>query len=465
MGNRLKMGGTVRKETKMPKFWKLIFLGAIAIIPVGSSSAVDLDLARFATAKEKQVREYAETLTNKVPAIVWSYFDAVRVDDWETATNLAKRIDAASGRYTNSVNDESMSPAMRTVLWPPICEMMGTYEQFHGWDNKLLHRFGREIIDSIPKGSIYFGGTDPGRFIISALSESQREGKPFFTLTQNQLVDPNYLEYLRRIYGARLYIPTVEDNKRAFDEYLADVTVRLQSGKLKPGENLTTVDGQVHVSGQVAVMTINGLLAKVILDKNPDRKFFVEESFVLDWMYPYLSPHGPILELHAKPVAGLDEETIRKDQEYWKQLTGELVGDWITRKTSVKELCDFADKVYLREDRDGFKGDAGFIKNDEAQKCFSKLRDSIGGLYQWRSEHARDDDERKRMQESAELAFKQAYALCPYSSEAVFRYANSLTSLGRVDEAVLVAKTGLRLAPDDASFQQLVRELAQKQKQ
>ena len=90
-----------------------------------------MDLARFATVKENQIRENAKTLTNKVPTIVWRFFDAVRVDDWDTATNLAGRIMRASGRYTNSITDESISPALKTLIWPSVSEMIGTYEQFH----------------------------------------------------------------------------------------------------------------------------------------------------------------------------------------------------------------------------------------------------------------------------------------------------------------------------------------------
>jgi len=76
---------------------------------------VDPDLARFATAKQAQVREYAQRLTNKVPSIVWSLFDAVRVDDWETATNLAARIDQASGRFPDSGTNEAISPALANL--------------------------------------------------------------------------------------------------------------------------------------------------------------------------------------------------------------------------------------------------------------------------------------------------------------------------------------------------------------
>src|SRR5207247_592355 len=210
---------------------------------------------------------------------------------------------------------------------------------------------------------------------------------------------------------------------------------------------------RVQVSGQVAVMEINGLLVKIILNKNPAREFYLEESFTLDWMYPQLSPHGLIFELHTKPLKELTKEVIEKDQAYWKKFAGELIGDWIDDRTSVKEVCDFVDTIYLRKDLDGFKGDAGFAKNQEAQKCFSKLRSSIAGLYVWWAEHTRDATEKQEAQSAADLALRQAYALYPTSPEAVFRYVKLLTDLKRPDDAFLVGKTSLRLEPTNSSFQ------------
>src|SRR5713226_3617564 len=306
------------KVQKRNRTLVLAFTCSLAFLCFTMAAAVDPDLARFATAKQNQVRDYAQTLTNPVPSTVWSLFDAVRVDDWKTATNLAARLFKASGRYSEMGTSDQDSPALRTFIWPPIQEIIGTYEQFHDFDNRWLHRFGREIIDSIPQGSIYFGGTDPGRFVVSALSESHREGKPFFTLTQNALADGIYLEYLQKMYGDKLYIPTTNDSQTAFNEYLADAQRRLKEGKLKPGEDVRVVNERVQVSGQVAVMAINGLLVKIILNKNPRREFYVEESFALDWMYPYLSPHGLIFQLHSKPLTELTAEMVQKDQANWK---------------------------------------------------------------------------------------------------------------------------------------------------
>jgi hypothetical protein len=435
---------------------------ALTVILSDAAHAVDSDLAHFAYTKQNQIREYAQTLTNQVPPIVWRYFDAVRVDNWETATNLAGRIDRASGRYayTNSPTDESISPALRTVIWPPIQEMIGTYEQFHEWDNKWLHRFGREIIDSIPEDSIYFGGTDPGRFIISALTESQEDEKHFFVLTQNQLVDQAYIDYLRRQYGKQIYIPTLGDIQYAFKEYTTNAYQRYAHNQLKPGEEFRTLpDGRVQIGGLVAVMEVNGLIARIIFDRNPGHEFYVEESYPLDWMYPYLSPHGLIFQLHREPLAELGEADVEKDLDYWRRFTGELIGDWIADNTSTKKICDFVDKVYLDKNLEDFKGDNGFIKNEETQMCFSKLRSSLAGMYVWRAEHARDDEERNRMRQAADLAFRQAYALCPHLPEAVFRYANFLMEFNRPDDAFLIARTSLRLDPNNAQLHQLIESI------
>jgi hypothetical protein len=440
----------------MAKYWQITCCG-FATVLLTETYAVDLDLARFATVKEKQIRESAETLTNKVPAIVWNFFDAVRVDDWKTATNLAERIQQASGRYTNLVENESISPVLNTLIWPSISEMIGTYEQYHEWDNKWLHRFGDEIIDSIPEGSIYFGGTDPGRFIISSLIEPKEDGKHFFVLTQNQLADRTYLEYLAQRYGKKIYIPGSEDSQKCFQEYLASAQQRLKQGSLKPGEDVRVVDGRVQVSGTVAVMAVNGLLVRVIFDKNPGHEFYIEESYPLDWMYPYLSPHGLIFQLHDKPLSGLSSAQVEKDQAYWRRLTGELIGNWLTNDTPIKEVSDFSDKVFLKKNLVGFKGDARYVKSKDVQKTFSKLRSSLAGLYAWQAEHASDADEKAQMRKAADLAFRQAFAICPYLPEAINNYAVFLVKCERGDDAFLLAKTSLRLDPENSQLRDLIK--------
>jgi hypothetical protein len=239
--------------------------------------------------------------------------------------------------------------------------------------------------------------------------------------------------------------PSPQDSERSFGEYIADAERRLQLNQLKPGEYVTNVDGRVTVQGQVAVMSINGLLTKVIFDKNPTNEFYVEESFPLDWMYPYLEPFGIIMKINRQPLPEVNEELVKRDHDFWSQYSQRLIGNWITYDTPVKDICDFAERVYKRRNYKGFTGDRAFIRDDDAQKSFSKLRSAIGGIYMWRYNYAKTPAEKERMFKETDFAFRQSLAFCPFSPEAVFRYTTLLATIGRVDDAEVV----VGIAPGD----------------
>ena len=64
--------------------------------------------------------------------------------------------------------------------------------------------------------------------------------------------------------------------------------------------DLKIENGRVQVTGALGVMEINGILTKMMWDHDRLRHaFYVEESYVIPWMYPYLSPHGLIMKLNA----------------------------------------------------------------------------------------------------------------------------------------------------------------------
>ena len=274
------------------------------------------------------------------------------------------------------------------------------------------------------------------------------------------------------MYGEKIRTPTAEDSQNTFQEYLKDAQERLhhdnqfpsEPRQIKPGEDVRIVKNRVQVSGQVAVMAINALLVKIIFERNPDREFYLEESFPLDWMYPQLTPHKLIFKLNRKPLAELSEETVKQDREFWTQQQAQMIGDWLTPETPVKDVCAFALRVFGRKDLSGFKGDRRFVENEYANKTYSKLRSSIGGLYQWRVNNAKSSAERKDMTAEADFAFRQAFALCPRSPEAIFRYVNLLTSVGRMDDASRVAMAAKSLEPDNPQLEDLVTQV-RRQKQ
>jgi tetratricopeptide (TPR) repeat protein len=276
-----------------------------------------------------------------------------------------------------------------------------------------------------------------------------------------------------RVYPpVEIYIPSPEDLQRQYDTYREDFQRRFAAGQLQPGEGVQTSGNQMAISGQISVMKINGLLCKVIFDHNPTNEFFVEESFPLDWMYPYETPFGVIMKIHRNPLPELSSDVFKKDHEFWSKYSGRFIGNWITYDTSIQQIADFADKVYLHGNFSGFTGDRKFIRDDDGQKAFSKLRSSQAGVYAWRLGQQCPPEYRQKtagaqdaLIRETDFAFKQAFAFCPYSPEAVFRYINFLLQYNRLDDALIVAKTCLKFDPYNGQAIDLVNNLENFKKQ
>ena len=169
------------------------------------------------------------------------------------------------------------------------------------------------------------------------------------------------------------------------------------------------------------------------------------------------------------------------------------MGDWVKPETNISEICEFADRVHLRQDLTGYKGDRKFIRDEQAQKAFSKLRSSIGGIYDWRfrnatgqlqvvtqqlsqaglnrsaiealqNEQRRLSAEQMRMFQEAEFAYKQAYALSPLSPEAMQRLVNLLLTAGKLSEATAIAEMSTKLDPRNAFYTNVAEQLHRMQR-
>jgi thioredoxin-like negative regulator of GroEL len=77
----------------------------------------------------------------------------------------------------------------------------------------------------------------------------------------------------------------------------------------------------------------------------------------------------------------------------------------------------------------------------------------------WRLDQAAGEEEKDRMARAADFAFRQAWALCPTSPEAVFRYINFLLKQKRSSDALLVASTCQKLDPNNVQIKNLVSQL------
>jgi hypothetical protein len=452
LGIGLVIGGCAKKHSASS--WSL------------DKSGASTQLKQFVAAQETQARALAKQDGNKLPSDFDAFYKAAETGDWQDATNLFEQM-------SKSVKNDS---SLRGSWWSATLDAYGVFEMFPPGD-KYAIAFGNDIIQSIPPGSIYFGGTDPGRFVVTALMESHADGKPFFTLSQNPLADVTYLHYVRAMYGGKIHTLTDEDSQKSFQDYKTDAQRRLshdqqfpnEPRQLKPGEDVRLdSNGQIQLSGQMNVIGIRALLTKTIFDKNPDREFYIEESFPLDWMYPYLEPHGLIMKINRQPLTEMSDEIIQRDRDYWTKYIAPMVGDWLNTDTSVGEIAAFAKKTFGKQDFSGFTGDPRFIQNAYSHRMFSKLRSSIAGIYMWRLDQSAGETEKDRMARAADFAFRQAWALCPYSPEAVFRYVNFLLKQKRISDALVVAETAAQMpsmqGQDGDQIRALVEQLKQFQK-
>ncbi len=311
------------------------------------------------------------------------------------------------------------------------------------------------------KDAILYGGTDPGRFVPTYMIFCESRVRPqdrfrdknfdrsdVYIITQNALADNTYMNYIRDHYDYSrpkndgplqkllhrdhtypvqpIYIPSSNDNNRAFQEFVNDV----QSGKIPAGGDIKIENGRVSVQGVGAVMNINGTLARWIFEKNKDKHaFYVEESYVIPWMYGFMTPFGVIMKIEKQPVPSPQEnpkyweDIVTRDRQYWDKLSHELLA---------------------REE---------FVRNSDAKKSFSKMRSAIAGLYAARGLIA-----------EAEYAFTQSRTLCPESPEACFRLSELLMRQQRYDDAAKVMAEYLVLDPynrNAASFLDTIRRTNQ----
>ena len=264
--------------------------------------------------------------------------------------------------------------------------------------------------------AVFFGGTDPGRFVPTYMIYSAHVRPDVYLITQNALADHTYMNVMRDLYGDDIWIPSSRDNANAFSRYVNDV----RSGRVLAHADLKIEHGRVSVHGVGGVMIINGYLARMIYDYNIFRhNLYVEESYVINWMYPYLIPHGLIMQIAPAAMKKLEPEMVQRDLEFW---------DWYVRRLTTNSK---------------------FTRDVVARKSFSKLRSAIAGVYVHRLQF-----------NEAEIAFRDALMLYPASPEANFRYAGDvLMRRGEFGRAKNVMVKFLELDPNNYSVARFTNQV------
>jgi hypothetical protein len=269
----------------------------------------------------------------EMPDEVKRFFDAVEAGRWEELDVLFKTLrDVRENKM--GLHDNPLSLALPT-FWPAVLEAYGVAEVAHSWPAQKLLDYGQAVLGSLRPDMVYIGGTDPGRWIPTLLNETG-EGEHHIVLTQNGLAAGDYLDYLDFQYHDRLTTLTAGDSEHAFQDYLADAQKRAhhdqqfpdEPKQVRPDEHIKVTDGHTTALGLDAVMAVNERLLQMLLEKNPNLSFALEESFPLKSTYGDATPLGPLMELRGQDVhATFTAERAAQTLDYWNAATQKLLSD------------------------------------------------------------------------------------------------------------------------------------------
>src|SRR6185369_10485697 len=156
-------------------------------------------LKQFSGAKEKQSEALLTKAGEQFSPEFRRFFDAAKRGDFQTVTNMYDDFKKRHPQYSKGNGDERLALS----CWSPTLEICLAYFDVAEGEPKYTQMAVDDIIGSIPRGSIYFGGTDPGRGLPTAFSKSHVDADPFFTISQNPLADTSYEAYLQNMYGEK----------------------------------------------------------------------------------------------------------------------------------------------------------------------------------------------------------------------------------------------------------------------
>jgi hypothetical protein len=263
--------------------------------------------------------------------------------------------------------------------------------RWFGW------QFGHDMLKDLPPDSIVFGGTDPGRFVPTymILGESGQDPsvkrdpnfdrRDLFIITQNGVGEPLYRKYLADHYGKDRPQPS-----NAFERWLGRADAYPRKTLIFPTDEeiQAATEAELEADSEGVKLDpafVHSLVTRLIWEKNRDaHEFFVEESFPMKWSYDHAIPHGLVYRIVKDPLKAIPPDAVKKDMEFWR---------------------DYTERLLANPD---------FAKDFDAQRSFSKLRSTTGGLYHHR-----------KMEKESEIAYRQALLLWPGNPDSL----NALSTL------------------------------------
>ena len=308
-------------------------------------------------------------------------------------------------------------------LWPLFFNYDGCSQRGHwfGW------QFGHDMLKDLPRESVVFGGTDPGRFVPTymILGESSQspsvkrdpdfDRRDLYIITQNGVGEPLYRKYLADQYSAQRQLPA-----NAFERWLGRATAYPEKLLVFPSEDeiKSAITAEMEAGAKRGVFdpsAPHSVVTRLIWEKNRDaHEFFVEESFPLTWSYDHALPHGLVYKINRQPLTEIPADVVKQDFDFWKNYIEKLLADPL------------------------------YAKDFDAQRSFSKLRATTGNLYRHR-----------KMETEAETAYREALRLWEGNGESLNALSSMLWQRGDFDGVLALLKPALDADPNNTGLWQI----------
>jgi tetratricopeptide (TPR) repeat protein len=312
------------------------------------------------------------------------------------------------------------------LAWPAWMNHDRSTQRGHWWG----WLYGREMLAELPTGAVIFGGTDPGRFVPTwmILGESnvppkwKRDGdfdrRDLYIITQNALVDPLYLRYIRDHYSAER--PEVRSR---FERWLGREEAYPSKPLTLPDEEVLRGEIEKILEEGKDELAAHGAVAKWIFEKNKgEHAFYVEESFPMEWTYEQGWPEGFLIRLSPEEVKEISSEIVARDFAFWDE--------WIRR----------------------WDKEPTFLRDYDARRSFAKLRIGQANLYRHRE-----------MKGEAARAYRQALQIDASQVEALLPLSSLEWEENRFDEVSQRWKLATQLDPNN-DYLWVLRAVAERRK-
>ena len=364
-------------------FWEKLI---ISFSPVSMILFFGVAVLALRRSLERRVWYYVLLVGFTLAAFLQPIMDRARIDEagwwvqmpYHTYTNFLFAMICGTGgiMLTSALSGKGekwRSVAAATIALMPVWGLIFNAQGASQRDRWFGWKYGYDMLSPLPANAVIFGGTDPGRFVptymIFGESSQPASSKPdpafdrrdLYIITQNATADPLYIAYLRDHYTNRRPEP-----RNAFEHWLGreamypseplKIPTRGQVTELltAKAEDVGLATKGVSERSDITQLT-HGEIAKWIFENNKSKhRFFVEESYPMEWSYDHAIPSGLLYEIAPEPLPELTTVMVESDMLFWRNYIPPLVNDPL------------------------------FLTDFDARRSFSKLRLTSARLYRHR---------------------------------------------------------------------------------